>query len=87
MNARALRLRVDELAVDVGRLRRHAQPESTHHLDRVAGHVAATHGMVNPSAAELVAWTAPGDEDAIAEALRVVDEEWLTLRGQLGGMA
>jgi hypothetical protein len=83
-----LRLRIDELAGDVGRLRRRFSSNgdelSAHLADRIASHVEALHGIVMPSAGELVAWTAPGDEEAVEEALRLVDEWWRRLEHRLG---
>jgi len=81
-----LRDRVYELAADVGRLRRRTEPETyTRHLvDRIAGYTQDLYLLVTPSAAELAAWTAPGDEDAITEAIKVVDQEWARLQQLLG---
>jgi hypothetical protein len=88
VNEHVLRLRIAELAADVGRLRRRfASNEngwtSAYIADRMAGHVEALHCLATPSAAELVAWTAPGDEDAIDEAIQIVDERWRRLRSLL----
>ena len=81
-----LRARIDELAAEVGRLRRRAEPESSlaHLADRLVGHVESLAAMVEPSAAELVAWTAPGDDEAVIEALRIVDDRRARLRVRLG---
>lgn len=86
MNIHALRGRLDELAVDVGRARRLVERDSSlaWTLDRIAGHVASIIGTVEPSAGELVAWTAPDDDQAVAEAIRIVDARSRRLRAQLG---
>jgi hypothetical protein len=85
----ALTTRVWDLAGDVGRLRRRVEPDSSlaYLCDRIAGHVESLHCILTPSAGELVAFTAPGDEDAIAEALRVVDDRWHRLQSRLGRKA
>lgn len=84
--APALVVRVWELAGDVGRLRRRVEPGSSleHLCDRLSSNVAAIDIMLRPTAAELVAWNAPGDEEAIAEALRLVDDHWRLLQTRLG---
>lgn len=81
-----LRNRLDQLADDVGRLQRRVDPESSlHHVVAlVACHVEALYGFVDPTAAELAAWTAPGDDQAVLEALRLVDVRTESLRHRLG---
>jgi hypothetical protein len=80
-----LNTRIDALADDVGRLRRRIEPGSSleHLADRLVGHVETLHLIVTPSAGELVMWTAPGDEEAIGEAIRIVDERWKRLQERL----
>jgi hypothetical protein len=80
-----LNTRIDALADDVGRLRRRVEPGSSleHLAERLAGHVETLHLIVTPSAGELVAWHAPGDEEAIGEAIRIVDERWKRLQERL----
>ena len=75
-----------DLAGDVGRLRRRCEPGSSleHAADRLAGHVESLDLMLRPSAAELVAWNAPGDDEVVDEALRIVDERWRALQSRLG---
>lgn len=87
-----LHVRLEELAADVGRLRRRfASNEDawtgSYIADRIAGNVEALHCIITPSAGELVAWTAPGDEEAVEEAVRLVDEWWRQLRSRLGRTA
>lgn len=86
MTNKPLRARVDELATEVARLRRYAEPETSLAFlaDRMSGHVESLAAMLEPSAGELVAWTAPGDDEAVREALRIVDERRARLRARLG---
>jgi hypothetical protein len=79
--------RVWELAEDVGRLGRRIDPDSSasFSVDRIASHVHAIDRMLRPTAAELVAWSAPGDDEAVDEALRIVDEQYRRLRQRMGG--
>jgi hypothetical protein len=79
--------RLWELAADIGRLRRRCEPGSSleHVADRIANHIAVIDTMLRPTAAELVAWNTPGDEEAIDEALRQVDLHAQQLAGRLGG--
>lgn len=83
-----LRGRLDGLATDVGRLRRDpAVAENTlleWRIDRVADHVEALVGIVEPTAADLVAAFHPGDDAATAAALDHVDDRHRRLRHQLG---
>lgn len=87
----ALRDCLDELAADVGRLQRRfaSNPDWTgvYVANRIAGHVEALVLMVEPTAAELAASYAPGDDEAIIEAIRVVDARWRRLRSLLGRAA
>jgi hypothetical protein len=79
--------RVLELADDVGRLRRRDDPElsAAQSVDRIAGHVLSLYWMLVPSAAQLAAEMYPGDDDAVDEALRIVDEHDARLRHCKGG--
>lgn len=76
-----LRVRIDDLADDVGRLRRRLEPESSaaHLGDRIACHVHAIAGYVHPTAGELAASYAPGQDDAVTEAIRIVDARYRSL--------
>lgn len=80
--------RVWELAGDVGRLqRRFASSDdelSAYLAARIAAHVSSIDLMLRPTAGELVAWNAPGDDEAVEEALRLVDEHWRQLQTRLG---
>lgn len=77
----------DALAEDVGRLRRRLDPDSSARCvaDRLAGLVASLHWILTPSASELSAIFAPGDPEAIAEAIEIVDQEWERLLARMGG--
>lgn len=86
----ALRDHVWELARDVGMLRRRFASNEyawtgVWLCDRIAGRVASIDLMLRPSAAELVAWTYPGDQETIEEAIRLVDDHWSRLQAQMGG--
>lgn len=85
---RALLDCVEALAADVGRLRRRVSgdPQSslTHLVDRLAAGVQWLDLLLRPSAAEIAASWAPGDDDAIDEAIRIVDARNRELRGLLG---
>jgi hypothetical protein len=83
----AFRQRLDELATDVGRLGLDRGTSSAWIGDRIACHVEALILMIEPTAAELAAWYAPGDDDAVAWAIEVVDKRHLLLRQQLGRAA
>jgi hypothetical protein len=78
-----------ELAGDIGRLRRRLEPESSAGFTaaRIAHQVACIDTMLRPSAAEIVGQSAPGDPDAIDEALRIVDEHDRRMRARLGEKA
>lgn len=86
MEHHALHNRITELAADVGRLRRCLDPETSlaWKAARIADHVEAIFWMVEPRAAQLAACTAPGDPDAINEAIRIVDQRHRQLQTRLG---
>jgi hypothetical protein len=75
MEAEALHNRINALADDIGRLQRHTQPDTSlaHLCDRLASHAQALHTFVTPSAGQLAAWYAPGDDQAVQGALETVD--------------
>ena len=83
MTVEVLWARVDELATDVGRLRRRltldADSSAAHALDRIAGHVESLDLMLHPSAGDLVRRGAGVDA-----ALREVDARLGRLRRVLG---
>lgn len=88
----ALFSRVDAIAADVGRLRRRfaSNPDAWtggYIADRIAGNLQTLDAMMRPTAAELVAWTFPGDEEAVEAALEVVDKRDEDLRRLLGDAA
>lgn len=86
MHHTALHNRLTELATDVGHLKR-CVPEGSSlewRTERIAGHVEACIGMLEPSAAELAAWHAPGDDEAVTEAIRIVDARYRSLQQRLG---
>lgn len=89
MNTAAVQGRLVELATDIGYLKRRAAPGSTIEFlaERLAGHVEALHNMVHPSAAEVVGMWAPGDEEAVDEAIHLMDEDWGRLKTLLRGRA
>ena len=84
----AMTSRLYELADVLGRFRRQLNPEPDGliewRLNLAAGHVEALIGMIEPTAAEIVAFTYPGDDEATAEALHIVDARHARLRAQLG---
>lgn len=83
-----LRKRVELLVEDVGRLRRRLDHETSslcHMGDRIAGHAHALYWFTEPTAGDLVASHAPGDENAIKAALEHVDQQERLLIGRLGG--
>lgn len=83
MSADPYDARVLELADDVGRFRRRL--ESLSFLaEEIARHVEVLARWHEPTAAEIVELHAPGDDDAVAEALRLVDERHAQLRRRLG---
>jgi hypothetical protein len=79
----ALWTRLDELAADIGRLRRRLdlEPESSawFALDRITGHVESLDLMLRPSAGDLVRCGA-----GVEAALRDVDARASALRRLLG---
>jgi hypothetical protein len=80
---------VDELARDVGTLRRRFASNGdawtgAYIADRLAANIEAVDVMLQPSAAELAAIVAPGDPDAIDAALEHVARRSRELRRQLG---
>lgn len=85
----AIRYRLLELGRDVGVLRRRFT--SNEHTwtgewiaDRIADHVETLDAMVSLSAGEIVACNAPGDDEAVEEALRIVEEREQMVRSKLG---
>lgn len=87
MNVRALELRLEALADDVGRLRRRLDPESSagYLVDRIRGHVASIWLIATPSASELSSIFAPGDPEALQAAIEITDEEWSALLRRMRG--
>ena len=82
----ALHNRLTELATDVGHLRR-CVPEGSlleWRAERVAGHVESMTLMLEPTAAELARWYAPGCDQAVDEAIRIVDARYRSLQHRLG---
>jgi hypothetical protein len=84
----AMRGTIDGLAVEVGRLRRRTEPESSlfHLVGRIAGYVESLDCQTFPSAGELYPefFSICGDHDvALSEALRVVDTRRDHLRSVL----
>lgn len=77
---------IEDIARDVGRLRRRLEPGSSlaHTADRIASKLETLDAILYPPAAELAAASAPGREDAIVEAIRIVDEHERRLRQLLG---
>lgn len=78
-----LRGRINELAADIGRLRKRLDA-LTLTAEQIANHVETIAGFLEPTAAELANWHAPGDPIAIDEAIRIVDERANRLQKQLG---
>ena len=76
---------IDQLAADIGRLRRRHPDDWL--IDRISDHIETLASMLEPTAAQLAAWTAPGDEAAVTEAIRIVDERAQKLRRLLGEAA
>lgn len=88
MNETAFLARLDELAADIGRLRRQLEPEGYPGFlaARIAGHVETLDAIVRPTAADLysVFLAVCGDEQvAVDEALEVVYRRADTLRSLL----
>jgi hypothetical protein len=69
-------------------LRRQLFPEpdsyAWHLLDRIGGHVEVLDAMFSPTAAEILAWSCPGDDEAVDAALAAVDSRVRMLRSLLG---
>lgn len=83
--------RLDELAVDIGRLRRRLDGDKevwtdldVWRLEQIGRHVDDIAGMLEPTAAELVGCVAPYCPDAVAEAVRIVDKRAAARRRTLG---
>lgn len=86
----ALACRVDALAIDVGRLRRHCKPETwfEYIADVIANHVETLDCTIHPTAHELyLAYRHEGwDEDVAVEmALAEIDQQARDIRSKLGG--
>jgi hypothetical protein len=79
---KALHNKINELAGDIGRLKRRYPDD--HILERAAWHLYDLSAMLEPSAAEIACWHAPGDEAAITDAIRYVDERDGRLQRLLG---
>jgi hypothetical protein len=83
--------RIDELAADIGRLRKrfNSNPEWTgaYLADRLACHVQDLALILEPTAGQLTAWHAPGDDTAVKEAIRLVDARHQRLLQLLGEAA
>jgi hypothetical protein len=80
------RSRLQELAADVGRLQRQLPADSSakHTAERIAAHTYTLIEMLEPTAAQITAWYAPGDDLAVSEAIRLVDVRVDRLRHTLG---
>lgn len=86
MHHAALHNRLTELATDIGHLRR-CVPEGSSlewRTERIASHVEACIGMLEPTAAELARYWAPGCDQAVTEAIRIVDARYRSLQQRLG---
>ena len=85
----ALQARVDELAADLGRLRRRLEPGSSlaYLGERLAGQVETLDVMLRPSAGQLVSWTFPEDAETVEAAIEQVDRERARIRQLLGWKA
>lgn len=84
-----LRRRIDSLALDVGRLRRHLDAETygSFLAERVADHVDALDALLEPTAADYCRGNLAfglSDEEAVAEALETVDDRCRELSALLG---
>jgi hypothetical protein len=79
---------VDQMAGDLGRLRRRFDSNDGWSglwlVDRLAGHVLTLDGVVCASAGELVAWTYPGDPETADAAIEVVERHAHDQRTRLG---
>jgi hypothetical protein len=78
--------RLDELAADLGRLRKRLDPESSAYWTwvRCADHALSLDLMLHPNAAEVAACIYPGDHAAVQEAIRLTDERHDRLVQTLG---
>jgi hypothetical protein len=74
-----------ELASDVGRLRSRVEAEHVYIVDRLAQRIVSLWLMVTPPAAVVAAETAPGDDEVVLEAIRLVDDRMQVLLRRLGG--
>lgn len=85
--------RIDQLADDVGRLRRRAEPDSSLWwlADRLAVNLDCLDAMLNVPASEVARWYvpagAPGFDAAVDEAIRLVDERHDALHARMGTVA
>jgi hypothetical protein len=84
--------RIAELARDVGYLRRRFASNETawsgaYLADRIAAQVERLDVIARPSAAQLIAWTYPGDDETIEAALDQVDCDRARIRSLLGWKA
>ncbi len=76
---------LEQLADDIGRLRRRATSDYDKHLvDRLAAKVEAIAFIVYPTAAEVAQQTYPGDEETIRQAIVEVDARTRRLEERLG---
>ena len=84
---RALVGQVEQLATDVGHLRRRIDAESSAAfvVDRIASVVEWLYDAVQPCAAELVACTFPGDDETADAAIEHVEQRTHRVRSLLGG--
>jgi hypothetical protein len=84
MASRTIHTQINQLADDTGRLRRRTAGSPLEHLvDRVAYQIEALYLLTTPTAAQLAACTAPGDEQAVTEAVRVADAGYRALQQRL----
>ncbi len=84
-----LRRRLDTVALDVGRLRRHLVSDTyaAFLVDRCANHLGALDTLLQPTAADYCRGNIHfglSDEEAVAEALATVDARDRDLRALLG---
>jgi hypothetical protein len=86
IHAEVVYARLDELAADLGRLRKRLDPESSAYWTwvRCADAVLSLDLMLHSSAAQIAAWTYPGDDAAVQEAIRLTDERCDRLARTLG---
>lgn len=77
--------RLDELADDIGRLRRRYPDEYL--VERIGEHVGSLYLLTTPSAAELALEMFPGCEKTIVAAIDVTDANWRKLQHRLGKKA